>query len=144
MLIEIIETSFDRHFAELKLVRQEVFVFEQSVPESLEADDRDSLCQHLLALSEGEPVGTARVDWEKQGKVGRVAVRKPWRGLGLGKRLMQRLESLARDRDVEFLWLHAQRDVIPFYESLGYVNEGSEFMEAGIPHQKMRKQIGDY
>lgn len=143
-MIEIIETSFDSHFAELKLVRQEVFVFEQSVPESLEADDRDTLCQHLLALSEGKPVATARVDWEKDGKVGRVAVRKPWRGRGVGKRLMQRLENLARDRDAEFLWLHAQRDVIPFYESLGYIREGPEFMEAGIPHQKMRKQIGDY
>jgi predicted GNAT family N-acyltransferase len=33
--------------------------------------------------------------------------------------------------------MHAQQQVIPFYEKLGFVKEGDIFEEAGIMHYKM-------
>ncbi|MYT19125.1 GNAT family N-acetyltransferase, partial [Streptomyces sp. SID7760] len=43
-------------------VRTEVFVVEQSVPESIEYDAYDAVAVHVLAVSpDGEPLGTGRL-----------------------------------------------------------------------------------
>jgi predicted GNAT family N-acyltransferase len=34
--------------------------------------------------------------------------------------------------------MHAQTDVIPFYEKMGFKKSGGEFEEAGIMHFKMK------
>lgn len=39
------------------------------------------------------------------------------------------------------LKLHAQSYAIPFYEKLGYTVTSPEFMDAGIPHRAMEKEI---
>ena len=65
-------------FADLKElvmpVRIEVFVDEQKVPIELEQDDRDTFCLHVLAIIDDQPIGTGRIDIEKGGKIGRIAV----------------------------------------------------------------------
>ena len=33
--------------------------------------------------------------------------------------------------------MHAQSEVLPFYEKMGFVKTGNEFEEAGIMHFKM-------
>ena len=35
------------------------------------------------------------------------------------------------------IYMHAQVDVIPFYEKMGFVKEGGPFEEAFITHYKM-------
>ena len=39
--------------------------------------------------------------------------------------------------------MHAQSDVLPFYEKMGFKKKGSEFEEAGIQHQKMIYKKGE-
>ena len=123
-------------------VRYEVFVDEQGVPRELEADEFDPLATHLIAIRDGQVVGTLRMLVHGDAaKVGRVAVRAAARRTGIGGRLMERAAALARERGFAEIVLHAQVAVAGFYRRLGYVEEGDLFDEAGIPHIGMRKKI---
>ena len=137
----IVTTSYAEHQTEIRSVRLAVFVEEQSVPLELEMDDRDECCLHVLALDGQRPVGTGRIDFAKDGKVGRVAVLKSERRQGIGTLLMQALEAAARQQNCPQIWFHAQTSAISFYEFLGYTAEGEIFFEANIPHRTMRKQL---
>ena len=76
--------------AEIRAIRFEVFVDEQNVLAEIEIDDRDPVCIHLLAYDDGAAIGTARIDLERAGKIGRLAVRAGWRRHGVGRALMHR------------------------------------------------------
>lgn len=122
-------------------IRREVFIEEQAVPEDEEVDGRDGEALHFLAFAGGEPVGTARLRITADGhaKAERVAVRAPWRGRGAGHAVMSALEAEALRRGHREVLLSAQVQVIPFYEARGYAAYGPEFMDAGIPHRRMKK-----
>ena len=124
-------------------IRREVFVGEQRVPSEIEIDGRDASCTHFLALVGDTVVGTARLRVTEEGraKAERVAVRRAARGCGAGALLMRALEAEARRRGHDRLVLNAQVQVLPFYERLGYMVDGPEFLEAGIPHRPMSKRL---
>ncbi|MEM1252576.1 MAG: GNAT family N-acetyltransferase [Cyanobacteria bacterium P01_H01_bin.21] len=141
MAIEIVRCELSAYNHAIRTVRETVFVEEQGVPVDLEMDHRDRSCKHVLALVDGCPAGTARLDILKDGKVGRLAVLANFRRQGLGRRLMQEIEAIGRDHQLPHLWCHAQKTAIPFYQSLGYYITSSEFLEAGIVHCKMSKRL---
>jgi predicted GNAT family N-acyltransferase len=138
--IEIRAVDFQSRRAELMQVRVAVFVDEQGVPPSIEADDRDAHCVHLLATRSGAPVGTGRLDVEHH-KIGRVAVARGERTRGLGRDLMLSLHRLARSHGLTEVWCNAQQPAVPFYERLGYRATGEPFEEAGIPHRRMQADL---
>jgi ElaA protein len=120
-------------------IRREVFVREQSVPIELEMDDLDAVATHFLLLSDaGEAIATARmVDKAGAAKIGRVAVLREYRGQGLGESIMRHVLEEAGRRGYVKAVLSSQTYAIPFYERLGFVAEGSEYDDAGIPHRTM-------
>lgn len=122
-------------------IRQDVFVDEQHVPLEQELDGKDETAWHLLAYWEGVPVGTTRILLGPVAKVGRVAVLKAFRGYQIGRQLMEEAEKLAHRHGAMDVMLDAQVSVIPFYEKLGYLGEGDEFWDAGIPHRRMRRSL---
>jgi predicted GNAT family N-acyltransferase len=123
-------------------VRYEVFVDEQGVPRELEVDELDACALHLVAIRDGQAVGTLRMlDHGGAAKIGRVAVRAAARRAGIGARLMDRAAAIAVERGFAEIVLHAQVAVTGFYRRLGYIEEGDLFDEAGIPHIAMRKKI---
>jgi len=124
-------------------VRHEVFVDEQGVPEELELDEHEDEATHFVAYDDGEAMGAARLREldGKTGKVERVAVLADRRGEGWGRRLMDCLETTARESGLETLKLHSQTHAADFYEHLGYRQRGEEFEEAGIPHVEMAKRL---
>jgi predicted GNAT family N-acyltransferase len=131
------DADFTADFANIRRVRETVFIDEQRVPRELEFDDRDPLCMHVLAFDGDAPVGTGRLDLDYGGKVGRVAVVATHRRSGVGTAVMGALHTLARDRKQSHLWCNAQLTAVPFYERLGYVSSGPLFVEAGIDHLRM-------
>ena len=134
-------------------VRKEVFVVEQSVPQELEYDDYDAVATHVLAVREdGTPLGTGRLLYGEAaaakadgdatvGSLGRLAVTKEARGLGVGVALVRAIEDAARARGLAAVDLHAQTHALGFYERLGYEAYGPEFPDAGIPHRAMRRVL---
>lgn len=124
----------------LRPVREEVFVVEQAVPAELEWNEGDDECEHVVALDEARrPIGTGRIDGE--GRIGRMAVVAARRGEGVGAALLGALVDLAVARGLRVVTAHAQTRAIGFYEREGFVAEGDEFMEAGIPHRLMRRLL---
>ena len=137
MLIRLADLQAD--FAAIKLVRETVFVREQNIPADLEFDERDAACVHLLAFDRDAPIGTARLDVD--GKIGRVAVLASHRRRGVASALMERLQSIARQRGLAGVWCNAQRSAVPLYEHLGYTITSAPFDEAGIEHVRMERRI---
>jgi ElaA protein len=124
-------------------IRRVVFIEGQNVPEADEVDGLDPSCTQFLALLDGEPAGTARLRITDDGhaKVERVAVLDRFRGRAIGDALMALVEATAAELGHEEAILGAQVQVIPFYEKRGWNAEGPVFLDAGIPHRKMRKRL---
>lgn len=126
----------------LHAIRRAVFVVGQGVPQDVEVDGLDAVCMHVIALHDGQAVGTARLrEVDGHGKAERVAVLETHRGVGLGLALMHAVEALALEAGHDELNLHAQWPVVPFYERLGYVGHGEPFDEAGIRHLAMVRHL---
>ena len=129
----------------MKTIRKTVFIVEQAVPEELEWDDLDALCQHcLVTTAEEKPVATARLHTAKStAHIGRMAVLKPYRQKGVGTLMLKTLMEQARKNNVEKIVLNAQTVAIPFYQKTGFVVIGDEFDDAGIPHYKMTMTLDE-
>ena len=133
----------EHDLAAVFVIRGAVFVAEQSVPVEEEWDLRDTEADHLLALHDGVPVGTVRmvVEQEGVGLLGRLAVLPRARGTGTGKALVLAVEERARERGLRSVELHAQTQALGFYAALGYEAHGEEFLDAGIPHLHMERDL---
>ena len=121
-------------------LRTEVFVIEQGVPIDLEWDESDEVSIHAVVYGEDkQPIATGRL--LPDGHIGRMAVQKALRGTGIGRFLLTSLLHEAQRLGHTILVLHAQTYAVGFYLRHGFQPEGSEFMEAGIPHMLMRYQF---
>lgn len=125
--------------ATCRRLRRVVFIEEQGVSEDDEVDDLDGAAIHLLAVEAGRAVGTARLLVQGDtGKIGRVCVLKDRRGTGLGAALIGVAVSEFRTMPgVVRAKLGAQVSALGFYERLGFVATGPEYMDAGIAHRDM-------
>ncbi|HTL13645.1 MAG TPA: GNAT family N-acetyltransferase [Thermomonas sp.] len=133
---EVALVDFQSALPALRAVRDEVFLGEQRVPAEIERDALDPACTHALArLADGTPVGTARL--APDGRIGRMAVRAPWRGRGIGDALLRALLDEALRQGRREVRLNAQAGAIDFYLRHGFRPEGGRFQEAGIEHQAM-------
>jgi len=122
--------------AAARIVRFAVFIEEQGIPAALELDERDASATHAVAFgADGAPIATGRLLTDAH--IGRMAVLPGQRGKGLGVSILRALVAVAAGRGVAALRLHAQTSAVGFYEREGFVTEGGEYEEAGIPHQNM-------
>ncbi len=124
----------------LSSIRKLVFIIEQRVPQDEEWDGRDDGAWHWMATDPGDsPIGTARL--LPDGQIGRMAVLSEYRGRGIGFALLEAAIQKARTLGMNGVYLNAQTHALGFYERAGFVAEGDEFMEAGIPHYRMRQPL---
>lgn len=117
-------------------IRKEVFVIEQNCPPEIEYEFEE-VSTHFLLKFDGKPICTSRHRTTKDGvKLERFAVLKKYRKKGIGHKILQfMLEDLKEFKGL--IYMHAQIDVIPFYEKMGFVKRGGRFEEAFIMHYKM-------
>ena len=112
-------------------IRLMVFVAEQGVPKAEEIDDLDPVSTHFVAWDEHHmTLGCARMT--PDGKIGRLAVLKPFRGRGVGRVLMEAVLNYAKKEGLQTVRLNAQTHARTFYEALGFKAEGDVFEECGI------------
>ncbi len=129
--------SVDREI--LKAIREKVFIREQFVPVDMEWDEFDALSRHVVASMDGIPIGTGRL--LPDGHIGRIAVLREWRGQGAGSALLTGLMEIARTLGMQRVLLNAQIQALPFYLRHGFQAQGEEFLDAGIPHRRMWRDL---
>ena len=126
-------------------IRKKVFVEEQGVPLEDEFDRFDTLeadCKHLLVYYKEEAVGTGRVRFiDHVGKLERICILERYRKFGLGKIIIQTLETISLETGMSSVKLHGQTQAEGFYKKLGYHTSSDVFMEDGIPHVQMNKEL---
>ncbi len=121
-------------------LRVAVFVEEQGVPASIERDQFDAVSRHAWVMDDtGDIIATGRL--LPDGHIGRMAVRVDCRRQGLGARVLQVLIEEAHGQGMKTLVLNAQTHAQDFYRRHGFLPEGEVFMEAGLPHQCMRREL---
>ena len=134
-MIEIIKPIFKKRLYE-SLLLDTKFLYWTNCPEELEWEFEEE-SSHYLLIENGVSKATARYRKTKNGyKLERFAVLESERGKGLGHKILKRILFDLSDFK-GLIYLHAQVDVIPFYEKIGFVLEGKQFEEAGIQHYKM-------
>ena len=143
MTSDAVKIVVTRDIVTCQRLRRLVFIEEQGVSEADEVDGLDGSAIHLLAFHGTEPVGTARLLVKGEvGKIGRVCVLPVARGTGLGAALIRAALDVLRDQPgLTSAYLGSQSHATGFYEKLGFVVEGEEFLDAGIPHRHMRRAL---
>lgn len=123
-------------------IRKIVFIHEQQVSAEEEMDQYDDTAVHFVQYEDNQAIGAGRFRTiDGIGKVERICVLKEKRKTGAGKAIMQKIEEYAKEHGFHLLKLNAQTHAIPFYTGLGYEIISEEFLDAGIPHRTMQKEI---
>jgi ElaA protein len=121
-------------------LRTDVFVVEQNCPyPELDGRDLEPAARQLWAADDdGTVLATLRLleDADGVSRIGRVATAKNARGGGHAAKLMEHALELAGARPVV---LDAQTYLEGWYARFGFVRDGDEFVEDGIPHVPMRR-----
>lgn len=142
IIIEAIDTNERNQCLE---IRRQVFIEGQGVDESIEMDSYDKTALFLLASLDSVPVGTCRLkvnDKDKTVKLERVAVLEPYRGQGIGKQLTLKANKMIEHQYKHYTAkMHAQEQVVSFYELLGWSVCSEKFLEANIWHFAMHKVV---
>jgi ElaA protein len=123
---------------QLLALRVDVFVVEQGCPyRELDGRDLEPGARLVWATSDETVVATLRVLEESDGvvRIGRVATALEARGIGIGALIVRRAIALAGGRPVV---LAAQAHLAEWYGQFGFIRDGDDYLEDGIPHIPMR------
>ena len=117
-------------------IRYDVFVIGQNCPEELEWEFEEE-STHFLLIENDIPLASARHRKTEKGyKLERFAVLSEAREKGFGMLILKAiLEDIKESNALKYM--HAQEQVVPFYEKVGFEKSGNIFEEAGIMHYKM-------
>jgi ElaA protein len=136
---------------DLLQLRAEVFVVEQDCVYQ-DVDGKDQKAMHVLGYENDHLAAYTRVfkagDYFDMASIGRVVVSPKSRGLDYGKEVMKvsmkylfeqlkNTKSIAFSRVVPAIKISAQCYLKKFYNDLGFVETGKEYLEDGIPHMEM-------
>jgi ElaA protein len=127
---------------EIYKLRSEVFIVEQNCAYQ-DIDDMDASAKHVMLFDKDVLAAYARIlppgISYKEPAIGRVVVKKTFRGKDLGKLLMQQcIDQLQDTYTNSEIVISAQSYLLKFYSDLGFKAEGKEYLEDDIPHTKMR------
>lgn len=138
--IKITETQKEKEQA--FHLRRIIFVDEQQVPIEEELDKYDDVATHFVGYQKNIPIAASRLRWINNfGKLERICIIKSQRGKSFGTKMVKAMESEIRNRGFTKAKLNAQIYAIDFYQQLGYNVITEAFLDAGIPHVTMVKQL---
>ena len=126
-------------------LRSEVFVVEQDcVYQDVDGKDQKSL--HVFSYKEKKIIAYTRLfkpgDYFKNASIGRVVIALQERNLGYGHDLMNfSINAVRKHFKCDIITISAQKYLKKFYESHGFNQREEEYIEDGIPHIKMEKEL---
>ena len=122
-------------------LRSEVFVVEQDCVYQ-DMDNKDQKAFHVLSFKKEELIGYARIfdsgDYFKNPSIGRIIIKETERNHNYGYELVEAsIQFIERNFQKKTIEISAQTYLLKFYNSLGFLSSGEEYLEDGIPHVKM-------
>ena len=122
-------------------LRSEVFVVEQECIFQ-DMDEKDNLGTHVFGMEKKQIIAYTRIlgpgDYYEEPCIARVLVKKERRGDNKGKEIMDASIKYIRDNfKNNKIIISAQSYLEKFYRELGFIVEGNEYFEDGIPHIRM-------
>ena len=122
-------------------LRSEVFVVEQDCIYQ-DLDNKDQKAIHLYFKENDEILAYTRIFkagyYYENPSIGRVVVSKKNRGKDVGKKIMiDSIEYIKQNIKGKKIELSAQKYLDKFYKDLGFYKTGEDYLEDGIPHQRM-------
>ena len=127
---------------EIKDLRYKTFVLEQGIAYNDEFEGDEDSCIHCCLFLENVLIATARVGIEGDfARISRIAVKKEYRQQGKGTAIVRYAEKKAKELNKRSILIIAQVQARGFYEKLGYKAFGETFIDAGLPHLKMKKPL---
>jgi ElaA protein len=134
-----------RELYDILQLRESVFIVEQNCP-YLDADGKDVQGFHVMGYDNSNLVATSRLLPQEisynEISIGRVASHSDYRMSGIGKELMkQSLQHCELIFGKQAIRIGAQKYLKRFYENFGFVDIGKEYLEDGIPHLVMLRNV---
>lgn len=126
---------------EMLRLRAEVFVVEQDCVYQ-DIDNKDQKALHVLGYKEGKLVAYSRIfdsgDYFDLPSIGRIVVKEEERQFKYGYKLVDTsIQYIVQNFKEKSILISAQTYLLKFYNSLGFQEQGEEYLEDGIPHMKM-------
>jgi len=124
-------------------LRAEVFIVEQDCVYQ-DVDDKDQKALHVILKKSEEIIGYTRLFWPgdyfKEASIGRVVISKKERDNNYGSELMKAsILAISEKMKEKKIKISAQTHLKIFYNNLGFLESGKEYLEDGIPHVAMFK-----
>jgi predicted GNAT family N-acyltransferase len=142
IIISQISSAHPKYGAVLEL-REEVL--RRPLGRSLKNEDlsRDHIDTIFIAEYDDKVIGCVLLHHLDQVRLQlrAMAVYNEWRGKGIGRLLVTAAEEFAVQKSYEAIILHARKVALGFYTTLGYNITSDEFVEVGIPHYIMEKNV---
>lgn len=125
-------------------LRAEVFIVEQDCVYQ-DVDDKDQKALHVILKKSDEVIGYSRLFWPgdyfKEASIGRVVISKKERHNNYGYQLMKAsILAVSEKMKEKKIKISAQTHLKKFYNNLGFLERGKEYLEDGIPHIAMFKE----
>ena len=134
--VEIVKWIDDH--TQLKNIREKVFIQEQKVTPELEWDGMDEKAMHFLVFKDEEAIGCARALVIKNYmQLGRMAVLKKYRGIGVGSALLEKAIVTAKLNQLSSIHISAQCNALDFYVKFGFEVMSDIYLDAEILHRDM-------
>lgn len=142
MMMKVIQVETKEQLADAYDIRGIVFIKEQKVAPELEHDEFDQTAKHFVGYVNEKAVATSRLRFvDDYGKLERIAVLKEERGKSYGKEMIAAMEEATLANNYQKAKLSAQTHAEEFYIKLGYRTISDVYMDAGIPHVTMIKDL---
>jgi predicted GNAT family N-acyltransferase len=140
--VEVREANTEDEVAAALALRSQVFCKEQGVSFEADQDGRDPEATHIVAVDDGEVIGTCRLLFRGQvARLGRLAVTRDRRGDGVAAAILREADRVAVDSGADSIALHAQTYALALYAAAGYREHGPAFVDEGIEHVAMEKRL---
>lgn len=144
-MVEFSVKTFDEITAvemyQMLLLRSEVFVVEQDCVYQ-DIDNKDQKAFHVFGFKNQELIAYSRIfdsgDYFDLPSIGRIVVKEEERQFKYGYELVdQSIQYILKNFTEKSILISAQTYLLKFYNSLGFIQQGEEYLEDGIPHIKM-------
>ncbi|PCJ25841.1 MAG: GNAT family N-acetyltransferase [Flavobacteriales bacterium] len=129
-------------FYEIIYLRTAIFVVEQDCPYQ-EVDEKDRQSFHLFGRTEsGEVIAVTRILPQgvsyKEISIGRIALKKEWRGKGIADELMnETFKFIEKEFGKQSIRISAQQYLFNYYSKHGFIQVGEMYLKDDIPHIEM-------